>query len=311
MPATLDDIAAMVTFARVVRTRSFSTAARELDLSKSAVSKRVAALEERLGLRLLNRTTRKLATTEAGELFYERCLRILEEAESAMDTAAAQHEEPHGILRVNGPVWFGQMHLSPLVPPLLQVYPRLTIELTLTDQFIDPIEERQDITVRIARLADSSLVARKLGEDRRVVVASPTYLARHGSPRAPVDLLDHECLRFARISLRDEWRFLRAPVPPGSGPTPREDEMSVAVRGRLTTDSGKALIDAALAGVGLAMLPTFMIAPNLRSGELVPLLEDWIPRGHGIYALHGHHRHVPPKVRVFLDALGERLKKGA
>lgn len=309
MPASLDDIAAMITFARVVKTNSFSVAARELDLSKSAVSKRVAALEERLGLRLLNRTTRKLATTEAGEAFYERCLRVLEEVDGALDAAALHHEDPHGLLRINGPVLFGQRHLTPLVAPLLQRYPQLQVQLTLSDEFIDPIEARQDVTVRIARLADSSMVARKLCEDRRVVVASPAYLAQRGVPKTPNDLTEHDCIHYLRMTLRDEWRFLRRPVGPEVTNTPREDEYSVATSGRLSTDSGATLLDAVVQGIGVAMLPMFIVADALAAGQLVSVLDGWIPRGHAIYALHAHHRHVPPKVRVFLDLLQDRFRR--
>lgn len=307
-PASLDDVSAMVTFARVVQARSFSVAARELSVSKSAVSKRVAALEERLGLRLLNRTTRRLSTTEAGEAFYERCLRVLEEADAAIDVAASHHSEPHGVLRVNGPVLFGQLHLSPLIPPLLARYPQLEVEMLLTDEFIDPIEHRQDVTVRIARLADSSLVARKITEDRRVVVASPAYLERFGTPTSPGELANHECLHYARLTMREEWRFLRRPVAPTVPVTAKEDEYSVPPRARYVTDSGFAMVEAVLAGVGLALLPRFMVATHLDSGALVTLLEPFVPRGHGVYALHAHHRHVPPKVRAFLDALTERFK---
>jgi len=140
------------------------------------------------------------------------------------------------------------------------------------------------------------------------VVASPAYFERCGVPRTPEDLLRHECLRFSRMTARDEWRFLRAPVDPTVQVTQREDEMSVSVAGRLSTDSGAAMLAAAVAGVGVAVLPRFMVASSLASGALQAVLDGWMPRGHGIYALHGHHRHVPPKVRVFLDALSERVR---
>lgn len=300
MSASLDEVNAMVTFAKVVQTRSFSLAARELDLSKSAVSKRIAALEERLGVRLLNRSTRKLSTTEAGEAFFERCARILEEAEAALSAAAEHQEEPQGLLRVNGPIVFGQLHLEPLVAPVLAAWPKLRIELSLTDQFIDPIADRQDITVRIARLADSSLVARKICDDRRVVCASPGYLARRGRPQSPQDLAQHDCLHFTRIPLRDEWRFRV----PGTS-----EEFSVPVAGRLSTDSGTAMLAAMLAGVGVAILPYTIVGQALREGLAQELLSEFVLPGYAVYAIHGHRRHVPPKVRVFLDALVERMRQ--
>lgn len=313
----------MATFAHVMRTRSFSQAARDLELSKSAVSKRIAGLEERLGLRLLHRSTRQVAPTEAGETFFERCNSLLDEAEAAMRIAAEQLDEAQGLLRVNGPVLFGQLHLAPLIAPLLARFPALRVELTLTDDFIDPIADRQDVTIRIARLDDSSLVARKICEDRRFVCASPAYLARSGAPATPMDLTGHDCIRYSRMTLRDEWRFrrpagARAKDDPGEGSREdpadarrddrRDDEFSVPVVGRFASDDGSAMLQAVHAGAGIARLPGFMVADAIRRGDLISLLDEWIPRGHGIYAIHGHQRHVPPKVRVFLEALLDRFR---
>jgi DNA-binding transcriptional LysR family regulator len=297
MSPTPDDLAAMACFARVVEERSFSGAARALGWSKSAVSKRVAALEARVGARLLTRTTRRIETTESGQAFYAHCARMLGEAEAATAELEALQEEPTGLLRVNGPVLFGEMHLVPLVPAFLARFPRVSVELTLDDRFIDPIAERQDVTVRIARLTDSSLVARRLAESRYLLVASPAYLARMGTPATPYDLVSHGVLRYTRVAARDEWRF--------RGP---EGEFSVATHGRFSADHGSAIREAAEAGVGLAILPWFMAEEAINAGRLVELLPDWMPRGQAIWALHAHPRLVPPKVRAFVDMLQARVK---
>ncbi|MFZ5480404.1 MAG: LysR family transcriptional regulator [Myxococcota bacterium] len=297
MTPTPDDLASMACFARVVEERSFSGAARALGWSKSAVSKRVAALETRVGARLLVRTTRRLETTESGEAFYTHCARMLGEAEAATAALEALQEEPSGLLRVNGPVLFGEMHLVPLIPQFLARFPKVSVELTLTDRFIDPVAERQDVTVRITRLHDSSLVARRLAESRNLVVASPAYLARAGTPKVPQDLTEHTCIHYTRVAMRDQWRF--------RGP---DGEFSIATQGRFASDSGTAIREAAEAGLGVCVLPWFMVEQAIAAGRLVELMAGWMPQGAAIWAIHTQPRHVPAKVRSFVDMLQARVK---
>lgn len=296
----VDLLAGLAAFATVMDQGSFTSAAKILGISKSEVSKRVAALEERLGVRLLHRSTRKLSPTEAGVAVHERASRMVDEAQGARSVARGYHAAVQGTLRVNGPVVFGQLHLAPLIPVFLEKYSDVKIELTLTDAFIDPVAERQDITVRIARLADTSLLARKICDDRRVVVASPAYLAARGTPTHPRQLMEHECIRYMRLNARDEWRF----KDPEDG-----REFSVEPGGRFSSDSGVASRLCAEAGMGFAILPQFIVQEAIDVGKLVPVLNDYLLSGHGIYALYHPGRQVSPAVRAFLNMLSERVGK--
>lgn len=298
----LDELAGLAAFATVMESGSFTAAARVLGISKSEVSKRVAALEERLGVRLLHRSTRKLSPTEAGLAVQERAARMVDEAEGARAVARGFHAAVQGTLRVNGPLLFGELYLAPLVPEFLNQHPEVRVELTLTDAFIDPVAERQDITVRIARLADTSLLARKIGDDKRVVVASPAYLAARGTPQSPRELDHHDCLRFLRLTVRDEWRF--------RDPTDQR-EFSMDVAGRFGADNAVALRHALLGGLGLAVLPSFIVADLIREGKVVTLLEEWMLQGSGIYALYHPGRQVSPAVRAFLNLLSDRVTRKA
>jgi len=294
----IDSLPALAVFARVVELQSFTAAARALGLSKSAVSKQVARLENRLGARLLNRTTRRLSLTEVGEVFYERCARIIEEAEAAEAEAGSLATAPRGRLRVNAPMTFGTMHLSPAIPDFLADYPELAIDLTLEDQLVDLVEAGYDIAIRISSLTDSSLVARRLAPSRHVICAAPSYLARHGRPRWPDELRAHNCLAYAYRRAGTDWL-----VDGGDGSAP----VRVPVRGSLRANNGDVLLAAALAGTGVVLMPTFIAGPQLRSGALVPLFEEALPPGHAIHAVYPHRRHVLPKVRAFVDFLADRF----
>jgi DNA-binding transcriptional LysR family regulator len=294
----LDELTSMAVFARVVEARSFSGAARILGVSKSAVSKRIARLEDSLGAPLLLRTTRRLALTEAGSAFYEHCARILSEAEEARAQVTDAGSSPRGLLRVNTPVTFSEMYLAPLLPRFLARHPDLQVEVTTDDRFVNVVDEGYDVVVRVAALEDSSLIARKLATDRRVVCAAPAYLTRAGTPRHPRDLLQHNCLRYAYLTVRDEWLF-QCP----------EGKLSVSVRGNFQTNNGSLLKQAAIAGMGVAMFPRFMVSDALADGRLVGVLDAYVPPPHGVYAVHAQRRHVPPKVRAFVDFLVEALKE--
>ncbi len=288
----MDRLGEMTVFAAVAEQGSFTAAARHLGVSTSAVSKYVIALEERLGARLLNRTTRRLSLTEAGLDFREWCERIAADVAEAEQSVARLQAEPRGVLRVNAPMSFGQLHLGPVLSDFLERFSGVHVDMTMTDRRIDIVEEGYDIAIRVGALADSSLVARTLASSRRVVCAAPAYLARHGEPHIPADLSGHNCLRHVSMRGAEEWPF--------SGP---EREITVRVAGSLTVNNGDMLRLAALAGSGLALLPTFIVGPDLAAGQLRAVLRQYESPPHPISALYAAGRPVAAKVRAFIDHL--------
>lgn len=296
MPASLDDITSLAVFARVVEGRSFTGAARALGISKSAVSARVARLEARLGVRLLRRTTRQLSVTEAGLALYERASRLVTAADEAAATAEGAGGTPRGLLRVTAPAAFSELYLAPVLAELLAAHPALTVELDLSERQVDLVGEGFDVAVRLSRLRDSSLVARKLAPDRLVVVASPAYLSRVGAPRSPGDLTRHNCLRSAHLTPGGEWGFRSV----GAGSTGS---------GNLIVGDASVLREAACVGLGLALLPSSLVARELDAGRLVTVLPGFPRRELGLYAVHPHLRQVPPKVRAFVDLLVRRFAR--
>ncbi len=299
----MEDLSAMAVFARVVEMESFSGAARALGLSKSAVSKRVGRLEDRMGLRLLNRTTRRLSLTEAGAAFYEGCRRVVAEAEAAERAVTRLASAPRGRLKVNAPMSFGVRHLAPALPDFMARYPELNVDLTLNDRVVDLVEEGFDVAVRIARLADTSLIARRLAPNRLVLCAAPSYLESHGAPRAVEDLKGHECLLYSYQISGDTW-ILRGP----GGANGLGGEQRVRVAGRLRANNGDALLAAALGGLGIAFMPSFICAEDLRAGRLARLLPGWRDAADSmIAAVYPASRNLSPKVRVFVDFLAERF----
>jgi DNA-binding transcriptional LysR family regulator len=298
MAEALDDLVGMAVFAHVVRTRSFSAAARELGLSKSAASRAVSRLEERLGVPLLHRTTRRIGLTPAGEELYARAQRIVEEADDAGRALLGLSEAPRGLLRVNAPVVFGERFVARLLPEFLALHPDVRVEITLVDRMVDLVEEGVDVAIRIARLADAaSLVARRIGPDRRVVVASPAYLDRRGRPEHPRELSGHDCLRYSLVAASEEWRF--------QGP---EGEFSVEVRGPLASNNGTLMAEAVRAGVGLALLPWFIAGDDVRAGRLEVVLEAFEPPIRtAIWAVYPQSRQRSPAVRAFVEFMAARL----
>jgi DNA-binding transcriptional LysR family regulator len=291
------DLGAMALFARVVETGSFTGAAAQLGLSKSSVSKQVSRLEARLGTRLLNRTTRRLSLTEAGQAFFEGCQRVVAEAAAAEQAVTHLAAAPRGVLRVNAPMSFGVLHVAPAVPELLAACPELALDLTLNDRRVDLIEEGYDMAIRIGALGDSSLIARRLAPSHRMLCAAPAYLARHGRPEAPEDLADHDCLVYSYQTLGREWR-LRSPA----------GERRVRIAGRLAVNNGDALLAAALAGQGIVFLPSFIAGEALRGGGLERLLPAWRDAEEtGVHAVYPAGRNLAPKVRVFIDFLAARF----
>ncbi len=294
----MQDLGAMALFAGVVEAGSFTGAAAQLGLSKSAVSKQVSRLEERLGARLMNRTTRRLSLTEAGQAFYEGCQKVVAEAEAAEQAVTHLAAAPRGVLRVNAPMSFGILHVAPVLPALLEACPELSLDLTLNDRRVDLVEEGYDLAIRIVALGDSSLIARRLAPSHRVLCAAPDYLAARGRrPAAPEDLAADECLVYSYQAAGQEWR-LRGPA----------GEKRVKIAGRLKVNNGDALLAAALAGLGVAFLPSFIAGDALRRGRLEQLLPDWRDgQETSVYAIHPAGRKVPPKVRVFIDFLALRF----
>lgn len=297
MTASLDDLVSLALFARVVEAGSFTAAARALGLSKSAVSARVARLEDRLGARLLHRTTRRLSLSQAGAALYERAARMVAAANDAAELAEGTSREPRGRLRISAPVTLAQMFLGPVLAEFLRAQPSVQIDLDASDRMVDLVAEGFDLAVRIANLRDSSLVARKLATDRLVVVGSPSYLARAGTPRSVADLAQHNCLRYAQVSGSAEWGFRGF------------ERVRQVVEGNLVVSDGTVLREAAAAGLGLAVLPAFMVAAELASRRLVPVLEELPRREIGIFAVYPHRRNVPAKVRAFVDFLVARFAR--
>lgn len=287
----LDGIAA---FARVVDSGSFSAAAHRLGVSKSAVSAHVQRLERRLGIRLLNRTTRRLSVTEAGAAYYRHCARILAEAEAAEQEASALQREPRGTLRISAPVSFGWMHVAPAVPGFLQRYPDLAVDIALSPAHVDLVDEGLDLAIRIGVLEDSPLVVRKLAPSRLVFCAAPAYLEKRGIPRKPTELAGHNCLCTGLLPWGDEWRLAG-----------KRGEVRVAVAGSFRSNSAEMLRAAALDGIGIAVLPTWAVSEPLRAGALRPVLEAWEPPASTVYAVYPGNRLMSVKVRAFVDHLAK------
>ncbi|BAU93028.1 LysR family transcriptional regulator [Methylorubrum populi] len=286
----LDRVTGMQVFARVAALGSFSAAGRALGLSQTGVTKHVAALEARLGTRLLHRTTRRLTLTETGRSYLEACERILAEIAEAEAAVGAEGVEAHGTLRLNVPLSFGVREIAPALAAFSATHPALTIELGLNDRRVDLIEEGWDLAVRIGALADSGLIARRLASSRLVVCAAPGYLDRHGTPRQPEELKGHNCLGYT-LSDASGWRF---------------GDQAYPVSGTLRAPNGAALVAAAVAGLGLVYQPTFLVAEALRAGTLVALDLGAPCPTLPIHALMPPGRR-PAKTRAFVDYLAERF----
>jgi DNA-binding transcriptional LysR family regulator len=289
----------MEVFSRVVELGGFTAAARDFRMTPSAVSKLVARLERRLGVRLINRSTRKLQLTPEGAAFHDRALRILGDMDTAEREAAAG-TAPRGRLRVNCNVAFGLHYLLPLVPAFIDRHPDVTVDIVLTDTVVDLLEERADVAIRVGPSRESRLLARKLGETRSMVVASPAYLERQGMPKSPADLAGHNRLGFCFVRLIEGWPFAD-----GGGGT-----VNVPPLGNALVSDGEAMRHLAIAGLGMARLGVFHIRRDVEAGRLVPVLEDFNPGDtdpvHAIFV--GQGGHLPARVRAFLDFLAETVR---
>jgi DNA-binding transcriptional LysR family regulator len=294
----VDKLAAMHAFRRVIERGSFRAAARDLGRSNAAVSKQIGDLEAELGATLITRTTRRLALTEVGRAYYERCARILDDLTEAETAVASLQSAPRGLLRVNAPMSFGLLHLAPALPAYMERCPEVRVDLVMNDRTVDLVEEGFDVAVRgRTSLPDSSLIARRLAPVRRVLCAAPGYLKRHGHLERPEDLVRHRCLVYSLSSSPTEWTF---------APRDRSEPVTVRVVPYYTVNSSIALREALLAGSGVALIPTFVVGLDLKDGRLTALLSDFEIPLQSLYALYPSSRHLSPKVRSFVDFLVER-----
>lgn len=288
----LDEISA---FAAVADARSFTQAARRLGVSGAQVSKLVARLEDRLGARLLNRTTRDVSLTDTGRAYLERARTLLDDFE-ALEGSVRDHDGPKGLLRISAPVAFGAAQLDAALLDFAAAYPEIALEVFYSDRVVNLVDEGFDLAIRIGRLADSSLIARRLAPVRMVPCASPAYLQAHGAPLTPAELAGHEAILDLNTADPNVWGF-------GEG----GECVEVRVRGRLRFASAEACLTAAERGFGIARAPDFIAAPHLRDGRLVPLLCRYEPEMVGVHAVYPHARHLAAKVRVFVDFLAQRF----
>lgn len=286
----------MQVFVKAVELGSISAAAAELDLSSQLAGKQVRALEQGLGIKLLNRTTRRQSLTDAGRTFYERAKNILAEMEAAEALIAETRSTPRGRLRISAPITFGSHALAPEIPKYLRQHPEVTLDLSLTNRTVDLIDEGFDVVFRTGELPDSGLMARPLAPHRLVLCAAPSYLRSAAKLRRPEDLQGHECLVFQLTSLRTQWSF--------DGPQGR---VSIPITGRFSTDSGEALRAAAVAGMGVLLQPQELVAEEIQAGRLVRLLPAYEPVARPLHALYAPDRRMTPKLRSFLDFAVERF----
>ena len=294
----MDKPSEMAVFVEVARKGSFSAAARRLQLSPSAVSKLVTRMEERLGSRLFNRTTRRLSLTEGGQQYFSRCIQILADIDAAEEVLAGYQQAPRGELSVSCSPGFARFKLLSLIPRFLERYPNLELDLQNSGQKIDLLAHNIDVAIRLGNLKDSSLVARKLGESNRVVCASPDYLALNGTPKNPGELVSHNCLTIRADHDFNRWTLSRG-----------KRQQVVTVSGNLVSNSLDSLYDMALQGLGIINLAEFIVGNDLRSGRLVPLFKSYKSDSQLIHAVYPHRQHLPAKVRVFIDFLVEEFTR--
>lgn len=292
-----DRFESMSILVAVVDAGSFSAAARRLEIPLATVSRKVAELESHLKTRLLHRSTRQLALTEAGQSYVAACRRILEEVGEAERAASGEYAAPKGELVITAPLVFGRLQLLPVVAEFLATYPDINVRMVLTDRVLHLLEEQVNAAVRIGDLPDSSFIATRIGTTRRVVCASPAYFAEHGTPTTPLELTGHACITMEQIASRQVWTFLSDKA-----------EVEVPIRSRLVVNTAEAAIDAAVAGVGLTRVLSYQVADAMRTGALKTALEAFEPAPWPVSLLHAGQGILPLKLRAFLDFAGPRLK---
>lgn len=293
----VDKLASLRAFVKVVELGSFAEAGRTLRLSRSAVSKYVAELEQDLGVQLLQRTTRHVSPTENGQAYFERTLGILADLDAADQAVAQLQSTPRGLLRINAPMSFGTIKLGPLIAEFMARHPDLQVQLVLTDEQVDPVQAGVDVTLRIAELETSSLIARKLCDIDRVICASPDYFKANGRPGHVDDLRRHDCLTYGFLSTGNQWKL--------TGP---DGDHWIAPHWTLCANNAEVLRDAAVKGRGIAILPVFIAEAQLKSGALATVLDDYRAPPLTLYAVYPPTRHLAVKVRLFIDFLVDRLR---
>jgi DNA-binding transcriptional LysR family regulator len=286
----------MKVFATIVDAGSFAAASERLDLSKAMVSKHMAHLENHLGTRLLNRTTRRLSLTESGTAYFERCQPLLKDIEEAELAATEMTSVPRGTLRITAPLVFGVLHIAPLIADYLSIHPEAKLDFTLDDRNVDLVNEGYDLAIRIGSLAETGLIARRFAKDNLIVCGSPDYFRRHGIPLVPEDLTQHVCLGYSYEDSATGWQFVGA-----------DGEHRVSVNGNVRANNGDLLRVAALGGAGIIMQPRFLVGADLRSGRLQAVLKEFTCPELGIYAVYPSRRYLSAKVRTFIDFLVERF----
>jgi DNA-binding transcriptional LysR family regulator len=293
----MDKFQEMRTFAGVVDAGSFVKAAEALGMSKPAVSRYVNELEARLGVRLMQRTTRRLSLTDEGQLFYSRCKHLLQAVDEAETEITSRKSEASGLVRINAPLTFGVLHLAPLWGEFRRQHPKVTLDITLSDRVVDLVEEGFDLAVRIAALNDSGLISRRIATTRLVLCASPQYLAEHGAPGHPLDLVHHAIIAYTQLATGDEWRF--------NGPQGR---VAVTTRPCITTNNGDTCLAAALHHQGIVLQPSFLVSEALQRGTLVELMPAFQSVEIGIFTVYPSRRHVPPKVSMLVEFLAQAFR---
>jgi DNA-binding transcriptional LysR family regulator len=293
----MDRITSLATFVKVVDSGGFAAAARSLEMSPSSVTLHVQAIEERLGVRLLNRSTRKVSLTEIGQAYYQRCVQILTELDDADQIALAMQSKPRGSLRLNVSIPLPSL-IAPVIAEYTGLYPETSIDMTMTDRMVDMVEEGFDLAIRNMPVADSSLIVRKIAPYRFVMCATPDYLQRHGIPQRPEDLVKHNCLFYAQSPWRNEWVL--------NGPN---GEQRVAVSGNMRSNSAIALGSAALHGQGLLMTSSFIVAEHIKSGRLMSVMCDYFRTEYSIDAIYPDRHHLSAKVRTFIDMLAQHFRE--
>jgi DNA-binding transcriptional LysR family regulator len=293
----MDKLTSMLVFTKVAKAGSFAAAAKELGLSRAMATKHVMQLENGLGIRLLNRTTRNLNLTEVGAVYLERCRQILDDMEEMELAVTRLQTEPRGLLKVSATPFFGSYHLIPAISAYMEVYPDVHVDLTLQASYVDLIEEGFDLAIQLDELQDSSLIARSLGTSQRVVCGSPAYFKKFGTPKSPEELRNHNCLVNLSLAPRDQWQFN---IPGG-------ETMTIKVQGTLQANVADALRIAALSGLGLVILPTYMVGQDIRKSRLQAVLTEYVPAPLEIHAVYPHRKHLSAKVRTFVDFLHDRF----
>ena len=296
----MDKFQEMQAFVAVVDAGSFVRAAEALGSSKAAVSRYISDLEDRLGVRLLNRTTRSLSMTDDGQAFYYHCIELLAALEEAEGDLSTRSAEASGLVRISAPVTFGILHLAPLWGDFLERYPKVRLDVALSDRAVDLVEDGFDLAIRISSAMQPSLIARQLATTRLVLCAAPSYLERRGTPQHASELAQHDVVSYTYGSFRDEWTF--------DGP---DGEVKVKVSPRLFANNGDTCRAAALRGRGVILQPDFLIGDDLRSGALVEILPAFRTPDLGVYAIYASRRHLPLKLRYLVDFLVEAFKPAA